>query len=42
MDEEAKAAWGVTGGTGAYTAARGTLISHDLSDTLDAVTIELR
>ena len=34
--------WGVTGGTGAYATARGTLISHDLSDSLDAVTIELR
>jgi hypothetical protein len=41
-DTDTTHTWGVTGGTGAYTTARGTLISHDLSDTLDAVTIELR
>ena len=41
-DTDTTHTWGVTGGTGAYATARGTLISHDLSDTLDAVTIELR
>jgi hypothetical protein len=41
-DTDTTHTWGVTGGTGAYTTARGTLISHDLSDSLDAVTIELR
>jgi hypothetical protein len=34
--------WAVTGGTGAYHAARGTLTARDLSDTADELTIRLR
>jgi Dirigent-like protein len=33
--------WAVTGGTGAYRAARGTLTARDLSDVSDLVTIRL-